>query len=217
LNRWIGRGEDNVLVMRAEPGTAKGREDLLKAAGELLRRTGFQDTSMADIAAHMGVPRSSLYYHFGGKGDLLAEILLSGSEEAFRKVADIADYPISPPERLKLAVRALLIHNIENPSANVATVYHVDSPLLTKEQRERIVDSRDRIDRTFRRILQEGVEEGWLKPLNLVVVANAILSSIGRFQSWFRSDGDLSVEEVVAAYSELFLNGTLRHEGEPGK
>lgn len=198
-----------MLVARQEVGASRGREDLLKAAGELLRRTGFQDTSMADIAAHMGVPRSSLYYQFGSKGGLLVEILLAGSDEAYRKVADIVDFPLGAAERLKLAIRALLIHNIENPSANVATIYHVDSPLLSPEQRERVVESRDRIDHIVRRILQEGIDRGEFRPLNTIVISNAILSAIGRFQSWFRSDGELGLEEVVDAYSDLFLQGTL--------
>src|ERR1700722_1513204 len=170
---------------------------------------------MADIAAHLGVPRSSLYYHFGDKGDLLTEILLLDSEDAYQRVSDIADFPIDARERLMLAIRTLLIRNVENPSANVASLYHVDSPLLTTEQRQKIVNSRDRIDHVFRRILEEGIEVGQFKRLHAVVVSNAILTAVGRFQSWFRPDGDLSIDEVVSEYIELFLQGVTQQESGP--
>jgi AcrR family transcriptional regulator len=196
---------------------ANERERLLRAAGDLLGRTGFQDTSMADIAEFVGVPRSSLYYHFGGKSGLLTEILRSGSEDAYRQVVEIANYPLASVDKLKLVIRALILFSLQNPSSNVATVYHVDSPILSKEQRQTIVDLRDGIDGVVRGLIEACIEDGTVRPINVTVISNLILSAIGRFQSWYRSDGPLSTEESVAICTDFFMTGMLASNSREGK
>lgn len=191
------------------------RAELLRSASELLRQTGFQDTSMAHIADHIGISRTTLYHHFGGKSDLLAAILMSEADMARQRIAEIATYPLSPLDKLSLTIRALLRHNLENPSGSMASTYHIDSQLLTVDQRDAIVATRDHIDQLFRSLISETIESGQFRPVNVVVLANAILSACGRVASWFRPDKALSIEEVANLYTDLFVNGLKRPADDP--
>jgi len=54
------------------------REQILDAAAALFSEAGFSGTSTRAIADRVGIRQQSLYYHFAGKDEILAE-LLSGS------------------------------------------------------------------------------------------------------------------------------------------
>lgn len=60
-------------------GAAASREDareaLLDAAGELFTGAGYAATTTRAIAERAGLRQASLYYHFPGKEDILAELL----------------------------------------------------------------------------------------------------------------------------------------------
>jgi AcrR family transcriptional regulator len=191
------------------------KPDILRAAGECLRRTHFQQVSMEDIAAELDVPRAVLYYHFGSKGNLLFEILRTGSERALEQVSEIVSLPVSPADRVRLAIRALALHNMNDASGSLAGSHHLDSVLLTADQRRELIVRRDAIDDRMRRLLEEAIVGGAARPVNTVVVANAILTAIGRLQTWFKPDGDLGLEDVIEIYCDLFLTG-LSPESPPG-
>ncbi len=58
----------------AKPTSA--REDLIQSAVELFRARGYEGVGVADLLAHAGAPRGSLYFHFpGGKEEIGAEAL----------------------------------------------------------------------------------------------------------------------------------------------
>lgn len=61
-----------------EKAGRSGREQILDAAAALFVESGFAGTSTRAIAERVGIRQQSLYYHFAGKDEILAE-LLSGS------------------------------------------------------------------------------------------------------------------------------------------
>ena len=57
----------------------EGRKALImQAAMELFARDGFHNTSVSEIASAAGISKGLLYNYFGGKEDLLREIILGG-------------------------------------------------------------------------------------------------------------------------------------------
>ena len=51
------------------------RERILSAARELFTKRGVQQTSLRDIAEHLGVTKPALYYHFESREALLASLV----------------------------------------------------------------------------------------------------------------------------------------------
>lgn len=60
------------------------RQEILSRAAELFAMRGFHGVSMADLGAACGVSGPALYRHFPAKDALLAEMLVSISEELLR-------------------------------------------------------------------------------------------------------------------------------------
>src|SRR5690606_32383052 len=84
---WIrSLREGDFLPMRRD------REDILTAAGRYFSRNGFRTTSMQEMAEALDVSRSSLYYHFTEKSDLLYELLVRLTDEFAERAREIVRY-----------------------------------------------------------------------------------------------------------------------------
>ncbi len=53
--------------------TSDARERMVRSAAYLFRERGFTGTAFSDVIAHSGAPRGSIYHHFPGGKDQLAE------------------------------------------------------------------------------------------------------------------------------------------------
>ncbi len=79
--------------MTAEPTTR--REQILATAAELFAARGFHGVSVADLGAACGISGPALYKHFVSKDAMLAEMLVSISEQLLsvgrQRVAEAGD------------------------------------------------------------------------------------------------------------------------------
>ncbi len=88
--------------------SARTRERILDAAASVFRTQGYA-ARLSDIAERAGIRTGSLYYHFGSREELVAEILRLGIENAWNHVRTAVE--ALPPdasalERLSTAIRA---------------------------------------------------------------------------------------------------------------
>jgi AcrR family transcriptional regulator len=74
------------------------RERILKTSRELFRDQGINSTGMDQLCAAAEVSKRTLYQHFGGKDELVAEHLRQFDPNVLPEVFDRAD--LSPRERL---------------------------------------------------------------------------------------------------------------------
>lgn len=88
---------------------ASRRQQILETAAELFAARGFHGVSVADLGAAVGISGPGLYKHFAGKDAVLAEMLVSISEELLsvgrQRVAE-APEPVT-------AVQALVDWHVE--------------------------------------------------------------------------------------------------------
>jgi AcrR family transcriptional regulator len=74
---------------------ASRRQQILDTAAELFAARGFHGVSVADLGAAVGISGPGLYKHFAGKDAVLAEMLVSISEELLsvgrQRVAEAPD------------------------------------------------------------------------------------------------------------------------------
>ena len=73
VNMTVSIGRDD----RERKAMAEGvRERMIRSAITLFAERGVQGTSFADVIAHSGAPRGSIYHHFpGGKDELVKAVL----------------------------------------------------------------------------------------------------------------------------------------------
>lgn len=83
---------------------------MLDAAAELFVTKGFAATSTREIAERVGIRQASLYYHFAGKDEILAELLQRSVRPTVDKVAKIE--ALVPPETHETALYLLALIDI---------------------------------------------------------------------------------------------------------
>src|SRR3978361_2540925 len=85
------------------------RERILSASQQLFRDQGINSTGMAQLCAVAGVSKRTLYQHFPGKDELIAEHLRRFDPDVLPEVFDRSD--LAPRERL------LALFDIDHPTA----------------------------------------------------------------------------------------------------
>lgn len=63
-------------------------EEILECAEKLFRERGFEGTTMADLAAGIGVAQNAIYWYFPSKDHLLVAVLERGHERVLRALEE---------------------------------------------------------------------------------------------------------------------------------
>ncbi|WP_432570220.1 TetR/AcrR family transcriptional regulator [Kineococcus sp. SYSU DK005] len=90
-------------------GAGTAREEILRAAAALFGEFGYAATSTRAIADRVGVRQASLYYHFAGKDEILAELL----EGSVRPTLDVVDAVRAVAGDPAAALYALVVADVE--------------------------------------------------------------------------------------------------------
>ncbi|MGX7727808.1 TetR/AcrR family transcriptional regulator [Rhodococcus sp. 2H158] len=103
---------------RTEIRGEQSRDDVLRAAEELMSRRGYRATSMADLIRESGVPSSSIYWHFNSKAGVLAAVMERGADAFFASIsADVPDNgAVDPQQALERVLRRSIGAALDNPS-----------------------------------------------------------------------------------------------------
>ncbi|HKR47671.1 MAG TPA: TetR/AcrR family transcriptional regulator [Paraburkholderia sp.] len=80
----------------------KSRQEILDAASRVMSAYGYASTSMSALVDATGIPKSSIYHHFGSKAGLLAEVMAEGARGFFAAMQEAHREPQgdTPRERL---------------------------------------------------------------------------------------------------------------------
>lgn len=186
----------------------KRREHILRVAAHLFRTKGYKGTSMRDIAEVVGLTKSSLYHHIRGKQDLLLEILQHTVDRAIRRLERIARSTLSPSERLRVAVENHIVHLIEDLDNVVCFIE--EGKNLAPERMRAYVQQRDRYERFFRDIVQEGIQAGEFRLTDVRLAGWAILGMCNWVAKWYRRDGPYTAHEIATHFGEFAVQALSR-------
>jgi AcrR family transcriptional regulator len=92
-------------------------ERLLAAARELFTRQGYDGTSVREITSRAKANLGAVTYHFGSKQALYHAAIARMAEPLADRIAEAAQLPGTPIERLGAMMRGFLEHVAEDPGA----------------------------------------------------------------------------------------------------
>jgi len=97
------------------PDSVKAK--LLNSAGKLFADFGYHGTTTRMIAKEVGVDISTLYYHWGEKGDIYKSVIAYLDEETKDKLIDVAKKMEGLPldKRIDIAIDELIDYLFEHP------------------------------------------------------------------------------------------------------
>jgi AcrR family transcriptional regulator len=115
------------------------RRNLLRAAGALASRNGYEGTRVADIVSEAGLSKSTFYEHFDSKEECFVELHRRTSAQMLRTAGEAAEASASAGayECLVAVIRALVGYADRNPRlAEVFRAELSDSEQVMRSQRE---------------------------------------------------------------------------------
>ncbi|WP_454164382.1 TetR/AcrR family transcriptional regulator [Gordonia iterans] len=169
----------------------------LAAALEAFTEHGYHGTTVRNIAARAGLSVPGLYHHYPSKQSLLQGLAdLTMSELLHRSEAALAGAGDDPVARFDALVESLLrFHMYRREQAFVGST---EIRSMEPDYREVYVGRRDRQQRMIDDVVAAGVEAGEFATPHPRDAARAIATMCVGVSTWYRPDGELDPDELVA-------------------
>lgn len=151
------------------------RAAILTAAAELLAEQGYAACSMAGVAARAGIAAGTVYKHFAGKAELVAELFRDVVTREVEAVRTAAEGERTAAERTTAVIETFAGRALKQPRRAYALLAEPVDPVVDELRLEFRRAFRDVIAAAITR----GVESGELPPQNASVVAAALVGAIG--------------------------------------
>jgi len=174
-----------------------------EAAANLFFQRGYAATSLREIASEVGIQVGSLYNHIDGKSELLRNIMVRIMNDLLLAMTESMEGAGDPVDRLR---RALDCH-IRFHATHSRDVFIGNTELrsLPDADREVVIARRDEYEELLRRLVQDVCDKGYGDAIDVRLQSYAIVAIGTHVATWYHADGSLSLNEVVAAYTETIL------------
>lgn len=171
------------------------------AALTCFAKNGFHGTSIREIASEAGLSVAGLYHHYPSKAALLEKLCEISMIELHAALVKARDAATTTLERFDNLVVCLLEFHAEFGAVAFVTYSEIRS--LRPEPREAHIEARRSVQQLITDAVVEGVAEGIFTTDEPRHVARAITHICLGVAQWFRPTGELSVDELVAVYTEI--------------
>lgn len=176
-----------------DPQSAKGK--LMRAAAHLFKTRGYERTTVRELGAAVGIQSGSLFHHFKSKED----ILLSVMEETIIINMARMDDALSRASDAKSRLLALIqceINSVHTDTGEAMSVLVYEWRSLSKERQPLILNLRDKYEALWLSTIEESVAAGLIQQ-DPFILRRLIAGAIGWSSTWYRPNGDLSIEDLA--------------------
>lgn len=181
------------------------RQTILARASRLFAESGYERTSLKDVAQAVGLSKAAIYHYFATKQEIYEAIVETLLSELHDYVASQVDLQIDHPSRLKAFMMAHADY-FERHYAEFITLLHGVSG-IGNPQTPRQIEVRDRYEGLLRGLLAEGETAGAFSGCNVADTARAILSMLNWMSRWFDPKGPKRAAILAADFFEVFYCG----------
>ena len=183
-------------------------DEIVAVSARLFRGKGYRATTMDDIASEMNVTKPALYYYIRTKHDLLYAICETAIGRMVEGVKSIMAEPGDTEERLR---RLIFWHvNMFSEHGDVITVYLAEESELPEDKRDFIRSLSRDYEALYRELLEQGIEEGRFRDMDVHMVVRAISGMCNWLFAWYKPDGKSTADEIAGIFYDLILKGCLK-------
>ena len=185
------------------------RNRIISAAIEEMMEHGIKFT-MTDLATRLAVSKRTIYEYFTSKEDLIDAILFETLEEIHQQRLRIIETgTVNFYEKM-----AMLQKSFPQIMGRFGIVSQWK--ILTEIQRylpekwARIVQSQNEDWEIMKKFLQQGIHEGYLRPVNLEIVKKILIDATWLIvNEQFLTDNNLTIRNAVEQYNDIVFKGLL--------
>lgn len=193
------RGND----LPVEP--ASRADAILHEAAKLFATVGYRGASMQDLAAAVGITKSSLYHFFPDK-DAIFERVVVGATENHVAAAEAAraSSPAAPVQVRNFCLAHARLLAQDRPRYVASALGHGD---LKGQARERAALLREQYEACLRQMVEHGIASGEFRAVDPFVATRALLSCLNWMARWWNPQGPRSAEAIADDFVDLIVGG----------
>jgi hypothetical protein len=123
-------------------------------------------------------------------------------------IATISTQTITPDQKLRLMIRGYLTGLADN--ADLTSVLLFEHRSLDKKSHARHVPLRDKFEKLWHDVLEEGVQKKIFALSDTGLATRAIMGTLNWTLTWYHPNGPKSIEQIADEYSDFILKGMLK-------
>ncbi len=144
------------------------RDKILQAGEKLFAKKGFHLTTLEEIAKSANLAKGTIYLHFLNKVDLFISIIERKLDVLLKKIREEIRKEKTSVEKIKKAIKVHLSFLEQNKNffrilQSLSGEYKRE---MEKELTERVIKKNTAYLGIIRNLIQEGIKEGQIKPLD---------------------------------------------------
>jgi len=145
------------------------RDEIIRAALELIAEHGFHGAPMAMIAERAGVGAGTIYRYFENKDVMITELFRELEERSYPIIKEgyAPDKPLR--ERFLHLNTALINYFIENPLDFRFIEQFFNSPYGVAHRRDKLLGTKEGCD-VFKELFEDGISQQAMKDLPIVIL-----------------------------------------------
>lgn len=179
------------------------RNEICYVAMQLFVEKGFTETSMREIAEAAGVGKSTLYDYFPSKDEILIAFVVEEVRQMTAWAQEIIAQDLSVTEKLRCIMRKHLESMLANKALNLKLSF--ETQRLSAESIERIQVHRHAYQDMLSNLVQAGIQNGELRPVNPLLTIRGMFSMLSTVIYTSRPTG--SPEEMLSEIVDIIFKG----------
>ncbi len=174
---------------------------MVYAGAKVFAQRGYDQTTMQDLAASMGLATGALYHYFGSKEQLLIMICDQLTEPLLARARELMRTDEPPEVQLRALVR-LWVANVIEHRDHMLVFQQERHAIQSGSQWREVRDSRKAFERLVESALRRAGACG--RPgFDERLVLASLLGMVNHTAQWYRPRGRLRPDQIADGYLEL--------------
>ena len=198
------------MTEATQEGIQSKRQAIIEAAIDIFAKQGYEDTTIAQIAAAAGVAVGTVYLYFHNKREIYTQVSINWTERLAIALRDprILSLPIEQAPRGIIETVFRLCHE----SSKFMTLFQVD--IQSPEELKMHRDADEAITSVVEAFLQNAVEQGQLVPFDTAMYAKLLFGLVNSalFECFCVQEGrneDEFRNRTIEIIERIFFGPTL--------
>jgi AcrR family transcriptional regulator len=170
------------------------RDAVLRAAVRMFNARGFHATSLDDVAASLGISKPTIYHYLGNKDQVLLECVTIGLQQLLEASEAARAEPGTGADRLQNFLRRYAEINMDDFGR---CVVRTGEEALSPGSVRRFRDLKREIDRAMRSLIEEGIADGSIAPIDPKMLAFTLAGALNWPARWQNPSGALSPQQLA--------------------
>jgi AcrR family transcriptional regulator len=189
--------------------TAEERKaQIVDTAAELFDQGGFSSTTMEDIAARLGIGKTTLYHYFTSKDEILFAIHETFIDLLLERHARRVAAQLDNAQVLLLEVMGDIVELMETHRGHIRVFFehHREMP---EAQRAALLVKRDQYDALVTDLFARAIESGQFRQTDPHLAALAMFGMCNWTYQWYRPGQDLRSRDIAYTFWGLLMHGLV--------